>query len=202
MINFFRFDQIIHYLVKLKSLDNKIIVEGIKSQDKDILKKIYLFYFPTIKRLVIDNRGCEQDAKDVFQDGLIIIYRKIMDDKLNLESSFKSYLYSVCRFIWIKQFTTNKENSEKLDNFLEYDEIPDIEEDEYKKHEQYKLYQKHFKRLEKDCQTLMDLFLKKVPLKEIAKRLNIDSNHYIKRKKYKCKEQLVRYIKNDPNYIE
>lgn len=186
----------------MKSLDNKIIVEGIRSQDKDVLEKIYSYYFPTIKRLVIDNKGCEQDAKDVFQEGIIIIYRKIMEDKLILKSSFKSYMYSVCRFIWIKQFTTNKENAGKLDIFLEYEEIPDVEEDEYKKHEQYKLYQKHFKRLKKDCQTLMKLFLEKVSLKEIAKKLKIDSDQYIKRKKYKCKEQLVRYIKSDPNYIE
>ena len=194
--------QTIHRLFKLKSLDNKIIIEGILNQDKDILKKIYLFYFPVIKRLVLDNRGCEQDAKDVFQEGIIIIYRKIKEGDLVLKASFKSYIYSVCRFIWIKQYTRNKENAEKLEIFMEYNDIPEIETDEYLKHEQYKLYQKHFKRLEKDCQLLLQLFLKKVPLKEIAEKLNIKSEQYIKRKKYKCKEQLVRYIKSDPNYIE
>jgi RNA polymerase sigma factor (sigma-70 family) len=186
----------------LKSLDNKKIIEGIRSQDQYILKEIYSIYFPTIKRFVIESRGCEQDAKDVFQEAIIIIYRKIKEDKLILSSSFKSYLYSVCRFIWIKQFTTNKENAEKMEGFLEYDGIPDISTDEYKEHEQYKLYQKHFKRLEKDCQVLLQLFLKKVHLKDIAQKLNITSEQYIKRKKYKCKEQLVRYIKSDPNYIE
>ena len=65
-----------------------------------------------------------------------------------------------------------------------------------------KLFQKHFKRLEKDCQKLLLLFLKKVPLKDIAEELGIGSQQYIKRKKYKCKEQLVRYIKSDPNYKE
>ncbi|MFC2096620.1 hypothetical protein ACFLQ3_02865, partial [Bacteroidota bacterium] len=85
---------------------------------------------------------------------------------------------------------------------LDYEEVPDINTDEYEKNEQYKLYQKHFKRLEKDCQKLLQLFLKKVPLKEIADELGIESQQYIKRKKYKCKEQLVRYIKSDPNFKE
>ena len=194
--------EIIYLFIKLRSIDNKIIVEGIRNQDKQILKSIYFVYFPTIKRFVLDNRGSVQDAKDIFQEGIIIIYRKIKDDKLKLSSSFKSYLYSVCRYIWIKQLSRQKENIENQNIYIEYDNIPDITIDEYKKNEQYKLYQKHFKRLEKDCQKLLLLFLKKVPLKDIAEELGIGSQQYIKRKKYKCKEQLVRYIKSDPNYKE
>ena len=33
-----------------------------------------------------------------------------------------------------------------------------------------------------------------------AKELGYDGSMYIKRKKFKCKEQLVRYIKNDPEF--
>lgn len=186
----------------MRSLDNKIIVEGIRKQDKQILKDIYVVYFPTIKRLILDNSGSEQDAKDVFQEAIIIVFRKAKGGNLILTSSFKSYIYGICRFIWIKQLAKNKEDSEKLGGYLDYEEVPDVTEDEYEKNEQYKLYQKHFKRLEKDCQKLLQLFLKKVPLKEIADELGIESQQYIKRKKYKCKEQLVKYIKSDPNFKE
>lgn len=186
----------------MRSIDNKKIIKGILNQDKFILKEIYQVYFPTIKRFVLDNSGSEQDAKDVFQEGIIIIYRKIKEGNLNLISSFKSYIYSVCRFIWIKQLSKNKEDAEKLESYLEYEDVPDITDDEYEKNKQYKLYQKHFKRLEKDCQKLLQLFFKKVPLKDIADELGIGSQQYIKRKKYKCKEQLVRYIKSDPSFKE
>lgn len=184
----------------MKSIDNKVIIQGIRNQDKKVLRDIYQVYFPVIKRYILDNHGSEQDAKDVFQEGIIIIYRKIKEGNLNLTSSFKSYMYSVCRFIWIKELSKNKENAEKMDTYLEYEGVPDITVDEYRKNEQYKLYQKHFKRLERDCQRLLQMFLDKVPLKEIADNLGIDSHQYIKRKKYKCKEQLVRYIKSDPKY--
>jgi RNA polymerase sigma factor (sigma-70 family) len=186
----------------LSSLDNKIIIEGIRKQDKQILKSIYQTYFSTIKRLVMDNYGSEQDAKDVFQEGIIIIYRKAKEGNLKLTSSFKSYIYSVCRYVWIKQQAINKENTEKLEVYVEYETVPDVTLDEYEKNEQYKLYQKHFKRLEKDCQKLLQLFLKKVPLKDIADVMGIESQQFVKRKKYKCKEQLVRYIKSDPKYKE
>lgn len=185
----------------MRPLDNKTIVEGIRKQDKQILKDLYASYFSTIKRFIIDNNGSEQDAKDVFQEAIIIIYRKAKEGNLTISSSFKSYIYGVCRFIWIKQLAKYKEDSEQRGVYLEYEEIPDIT-DEYKKNEQYKLYQKHFKRLEEGCQKLLQLFLKKVSLKEIAEMLGIESMQFVKRKKYKCKEQLVRYIKSDPNYKE
>lgn len=193
---------LIYPFIQLKSLDNKTIIQGIRNQNKEILKSIYSIYFPTIKRFILDAKGSEQDAKDVFQEGIIIIYRKIKEGNINLTSSFKSYIYSVCRFIWMKQLSQERENAEQLDVYLEYEEIPDIRLDEYEKNEQYKLYQKHFLRLEKECQKLLQLFLKNVPLKEIADELGIGSQQYIKRKKYKCKEQLVRYIKSDPNFKE
>lgn len=187
-------------LNKLNKTGSKKLIEGIRNQDKTVLQSLYANYFPTIKRLVIDNNGTEQDAKDVFQESIIIIYRKIKEGTFELTSSFKSYIYSVCRFIWIKQLSKNKENAEQQNVYLEYEDIAEISPDEYRKNEEYKLYQYHFKRLGKDCQKLLQLYLKKVPLKEIADELGIDSLQYIKRKKYKCKEQLIRYIKSDPNY--
>lgn len=185
----------------MKSLNTKLIIDGIRSQDKIVLKNIYTDYFPTIKRFVIENSGTAQDAKDVFQEGIIIIYRKIKEGNFELSSSFKTYIYSVCQYIWIKQLSRTKENVEKLNNYLEYEGVPEISEDEYRKNEQFKLYQKHFKRLNKDCQKLLQLFLKKVPLKDIAKELGIENEQYIKQRKYKCKEQLIKYIKSDPNYL-
>ena len=168
----------------MRFIDNKAIIEGIRNQDKKILRDIYLVYFPVIKRYILDNSGSEQDAKDVFQEGIIIIYRKIKEGNLNLSASFKSYIYSVCRFIWIKQLSKSKENAEQMDIYLGYEEVPEISVDEYEKNEQYKLYQKHFKRLEKECQKLLQMFLDKIPLKVIADKLGINSEKYIKRKEY------------------
>ncbi|MFP4025798.1 MAG: RNA polymerase sigma factor [Thiohalospira sp.] len=183
----------------MKPLKSEIIINGILNQDKDILKAIYYTYFPTIKRFILDNNGNEQDAKDVFQEALIIIYRKIKDGNFRLKSSFKTYIYAVCQFIWIKELSVNKENNENLTVYLEYENIPEINIDEYKKHKQYQLYQKHFKRLGKECQKTLKLFLEEKPFKEIAKKLGT-SYDYIRTKKTRCKERLLRYIKEDPEY--
>jgi DNA-directed RNA polymerase specialized sigma24 family protein len=66
--------------------------------------------------------------------------------------------------------------------------------------EQFRIYQKHFQLLHKDCQEILQLFLKKVPLKEIAQKMNIKSDKYLKKRKYACKEALIKRIQNDPDY--
>lgn len=179
---------------------NNSLIEGIRKQDQFVLQKIYSDYFPTIKRYIIENSGSEQDAKDIFQDAIIIIYRKTKEETFELTSSFKSYIYAICRFLWLKELSRSKERIEKTNNYVEWDNVADVSVDEYEKNEQYKLYQLHFKRLSEDCQKILQLFLKKISLKDIAEELGIDSMHYMKRKKFKCKEQLVRYIKSDPKF--
>lgn len=178
---------------------NKLI-EGIRNQDKMILQKLYSDYYPSIERFVLANSGSEQDAKDIFQEGIIITYRKIKSGTFELSSSFKTYIYSVCKFVWLKQLSKRKENVDNQNQYLQYEDSGEVTDDEYEKNEQYKLYQTHFKRLSQDCQTILVMFLKKIPMKEIAEKVGIESLQFVKRKKYKCKEQLIKYIKNDPKY--
>jgi RNA polymerase sigma factor (sigma-70 family) len=186
----------------LSTFQRKNLIEGIRNQDKTVLKQLYADYFPTIKRFILDNSGCEQDAKDVFQEGIIITYRKIKNGTFELTSSFKSYIYSVCRFIWMKQLSKKKEDNNNQNIYAEYEVVEDVSVDEYEQNEQYKLYQTHFKRLSTDCQKIMKLFLEKVSLKDIAGIMGIESVQFVKRKKYKCKEQLIRYIKSDPKFTK
>ena len=102
----------------MRSIDNKIIVEGIRKQDKKILKDIYFIYFPDIKKYILDNTGSIQDAKDIFQEAIIIVYRKAKERNLIIPSSFKLYIFAVCRYIWIKQLSKQKENIENQNIYI------------------------------------------------------------------------------------
>lgn len=183
----------------MEPLTTEIIIDGIRNQDKTILKAIYYTYFPSIKKLIEDNSGNEQDAKDIFQETLIIFYRKIKAGNLKIHTSFKAYIFAACRKLWLKELLTRNVEIEQLAIFSAYQNTPDINIDEYTKHKQYQLYQKHFKRLEKGCQETLKMFLNEMSFKEIAKKLGT-SYDYIRIKKTRCKEQLIRYIKEDPEY--
>lgn len=185
--------QLVHYTVEA-------ILEGLKTSDSNVLEYIYKKYFPIVRFFVIKNSGTDEDAKDVFQEAIILIYKKLKDESLDLNCAFKTYLYSVCRILWLRQLEKKKVRNEVVtDNqvFVQLDE--DIEE-LVAEQEQFRIYQKHFQLLHKDCQEILQLFLKKVPLKEIAQKMNIKSDKYLKKRKYACKEALIKRIQNDPDY--
>ncbi len=53
---------------------DEAILEGLRLRSDFIINFIYKEYFPLIRFLVTENGGAEEDAEDIFQDGIIIIY--------------------------------------------------------------------------------------------------------------------------------
>jgi hypothetical protein len=51
-------------------------LKAILEDDPVGLRKLYHDFFPMIRRLVQENNGTENDAKDVFQDALGFIFEK------------------------------------------------------------------------------------------------------------------------------
>ena len=183
----------VHYTVEA-------ILEGLKANDHNVLVYIYRKYFPIVRFFVIKNSGTDEDAKDVFQEAIILIYKRLTEGSLNLTCAFKTYIYSVCRFLWLQQLEKRQIRPDGLsDSQLFVDMDKELEEQAVEQ-ERYKLFQKHFKSLNKECQEILTLFLKKIPLKEIAQRVNIRSDKYLKKRKYECKEMLTKRIQNDPDF--
>jgi RNA polymerase sigma factor (sigma-70 family) len=171
-----------------------------RTSDNNVLEFVYKKYFPIVRFFVIKNSGTDEDAKDVFQESVILIYKRLKDESLDLTCSFKTYLYSVCRIQWLRQLEKKKVRNEVVTDNQVFVHLDEDFEGLAAQQEQYRIYQKHFQLLHKDCQEILQLFLKKVPLKEIALKMNIKSDKYLKKRKYSCKEALVKRIQNDPEY--
>jgi RNA polymerase sigma factor (sigma-70 family) len=187
----------------MKSFSDEQILKGILRHDNLILQYIYKQYYYKINYFIKKNSGNEDDANDIFQEAIIIIYRKLKENDLIFEtSSFQGYLFSVCRFLWLKQLQKRKIEREKLTDTIAYQE--DLYDENLvllvEKNERYGLYQKHFNELSTDCQKLLQLFFEKVPLKEIASIMGYKGEKYAKKRKYKCKELLISRIKQDAEF--
>ncbi len=179
---------------------NDAILDGIKHGKREVIDFVYYECFPTIRFLITANSGNELDAEDIFQDALVIVYQKIHTNGLVLTSSFKTFLYSICRNLWLQKLDRKALRAgflekESLDNLQEILQL-DIEDLEYEK---YQIYQKHFLNLSKDCQKILRLFLNKISLEEIADIMGFKTAKYAKTRKYMCKEKLKNKILNDPN---
>jgi RNA polymerase sigma factor (sigma-70 family) len=177
------------------------IIDGLKKRDSLIIRYVYKEYYPTIKFLITTNSGTETDAEDVFQDALVVLYRKIAKENLILTSSFKTFLYSICRNLWLQRLDRRVFSNEFLDmeDLSELQEFSSSEQAD-EEHEKYRLFQQHFFRLSEDCQKILKLFMSKVSLREIAEIMGFKTEKYAKTRKFMCKEKLKNSIINDPNF--
>ena len=49
------------------------ILDKITKGDEDALKYLYKKYYRMMTKLVVTNNGTEEEAKDIYQDALIVI---------------------------------------------------------------------------------------------------------------------------------
>jgi len=178
------------------------ILKGIYDGDKEVLKYVYDQYFPTIQVLIYRNSGKDEDAEDIFQDTLMIIYQKVKEDDLKLECSFKTFFYSISRNLWLQRLEKNKISGNPytdIENFIDLSDefLYEIFDEE---NEKINLLQKHFLNLSDDCKKVLRLFLKKLTLKEIQEIMGFTTLKYTKTRKFLCKENLKKRIFKDPRY--
>ena len=179
---------------------DEAIVEGLRLRSDYIINFIYKDFFPLIRFFVVENGGIEEDAEDIFQDGIIIIYNKIIQNQLTLTSSFKTYMYSVCRNLWLQKLNKRKAIFDKLTDVEEYIDLPKnvLTEATARETEMHRIIQIHFLSLLEDCQNVLKLFSKNIPLREIAAIMGYKTEKYAKTRKYICKEELKKRIADDP----
>ena len=181
---------------------DEALLNGLKEKRTDCIRQLYREYFPLARSIVEKNSGSYQDAEDVFQDGIILLYQKIRSGPLQLNCSLKTFFYSICRNIWMQRLD-RKWRLLYQDDFvnepLEDYEAPAFEIHE-EKLERTRLYQLHFLSLPADCQKILKMFLSKVSMKEITVTMGFKDVTYAKTRKYLCKNMLRKKILRDPMY--
>ena len=184
----------------MQGLTAEEILKGLTDRDTKVLDYIYENFFHQTKIFINQNSGSEEDAQDIYQDAILIIYQKARNENLTLNCSFSTYLFSVCRLLWLKQLKERKRKKLYIEDSGKFVELDEGITELFEYNEKQKLFQDHFKKLSYNCQKILELFLARISLKEIANILSYKSEGYVKKRKSKCKDKLVDNIKSDPEF--
>ncbi|MGB0839363.1 MAG: RNA polymerase sigma factor [Chitinophagales bacterium] len=177
------------------------LIHGIVKGDAKILEEIYSKYSSAIFKLVKQNNGTKEDARDVIQDGLIIVFKKARNDNLILTSSFLTYFFAVCRHIWWKKLKNKSNQTVTLEQDLRLIDETDIEK-AIQTQERHQFYLSKLAELSPGCQKVLQFYAEGKRMKEIVTLMGFKSEVYARKRKFKCKEQLMNRIKQDPKYKE
>jgi RNA polymerase sigma factor (sigma-70 family) len=173
----------------------------IVTNDKKGLSSIYKNFLPRIKSLITSNGGSNDDALDIFQDAILIIYEKVKEDDFELKSQFYTLLHGICRNLWGNRLQKKSFKEVTIPEDIKYKSDHNIVE-AMLRNEESMIFWSNFKKLGEDCQKLLTLFFEKIKMNQITEEMGYGSLSYTKKRKFQCKEKLVSMIKSDSRYIE
>ncbi len=163
-------------------------------------KAIYTSCFPMIRSMVLKNAGNIDDARDIFQESILVLYQNSEQDKFQLNVATCTYLYSIARNKWLKQLRYDGRMTGLNDSHDVADDKLSLEDD-VKKQKQ-RLLIKHLGNLGDKCQSILKHFFEGMPGEEIAKELQFSTYEYYRVAKNRCTENLKKLIQQDPLFNE
>ena len=164
------------------------IFERICKGDEKALELLYKKYYRMMTKLVITNSGTEEEARDVYQDALIVFWQKATSGNLVLTSKMSTYIYSICQNLWRKELDRKKRlSNEEKDSSVTLDTETT---------EREKIIAKCIDQLDSTCKkVLMYYYFEEMSMQDIADKLGFANTDTAKTKKYKCKKKLDDLVK-------
>jgi RNA polymerase sigma factor (sigma-70 family) len=84
-------------------INEQILLQGLVNNDSKAIESIYKDNYNMIQAFILNNNGSYDDARDIFQEAMITLYEKAKSESFVLTCQIKTYIYSVCRRLWLKR---------------------------------------------------------------------------------------------------
>lgn len=175
-------------VTNVKSFTTEIsLLEGLAKNDRQAIQTIYKQHYNMVQSLIINNSGSADDARDIFQEAMIVLYEKAKSGQFELTSQLKTYIYSVSRRLWLKKLQLRQRFSSEVAGLEETIPV----EEELDLHEQKNIdllmMEKAMLSLGEPCKSLLEsYYIQKKNMAEIASGFGYTNADNAKNQKYKC----------------
>lgn len=173
--------------------DDDVLLRSLASGRSDALDYIYKTIYPTVEKMVFKMNGTTDEAYDIFQDTMTIVYEKARRNELTLTCRFSTYVVAIAKHLWLKQRTGKKRNPisvpfEAVEQFLPLADISD----------QFETMEKNvarlgacFQEIGEPCASLLKAFyLQNKSMQVITTEFGYTNADNAKTQKYKCLNRL------------
>lgn len=167
--------------------EEKLLLKGLAENDKQAIERIYRDNYAMIQAFILNNSGSHDDARDIFQEAMIVLFEKTRTETFELSSQLKTYIYSVCRRLWLKKLNQMNRYSGRLDNMEETIPVDDDMELHEKRDIDFTLMENAMSKIGEPCKSLLDAYyIQKKHMQEIAADFGYTNADNAKTQKYKC----------------
>ncbi len=167
--------------------NEQALLKGLVLNDSKAIDTLYKDNFPMVQAYILQNNGSYDDARDIFQEAIIALYEKAQDDSFVLTCQIKTYLYSICRRLWLKRLQQLGRFANNIDNLEETVPVEEDLEIHEKRNAEFAIMDRALNSLGEPCKGLLEgYYLKKMGMMELADEFGYTNADNAKNQKYKC----------------
>ena len=171
----------------MKADNETLLLKGLAKNDRKAIETIYRENYNMVQAFVLKNSGNIEDAKDIFQESMIVLFERVQSDAFSLNCQIKTYLYSVSRRLWLKKLLHQNRFSTTDEPDGEVVRVEDEVEDHEKQNAEYLMMERAMGNLGEPCKSLLEAFyMQKRSMQEIASNFGYTNAENAKNQKYKC----------------
>lgn len=174
-------------------LEEALIAE-LRKKNEAALKQLYQENYVMILKLVVNNSGTEQEAKDVYQEAIIHFYERLSQQDFELTCKIKTYLYAVCRKLWLQRLA-------QRNKFLRIEEgervayVDDAVNEMEAKEANFEVMNQSLDKLGEPCRSILeDYYLNGMTMDNITEKFGYTNADNAKNQKYKCLQRLKKFF--------
>lgn len=172
-------------------------LKAIRENDEVVMKAFYQENYPKVETYVLNNSGSIDEAKDVYQEAFIAVWRNIQLDRFkeHAGTSLEGYLYQVAKHKWLDHLRMARRRqvvplAVETNGF----KMPELSENEQ---ELLTLIKTKMKLLGEMCREVLDRFYyQKQSMRTISEGMNW-TEATAKNNKYRCLQRLRELLKSN-----
>lgn len=153
--------------------------------------------------LICSNSGTEQEAKDIYQEAVIAFYERAQQPDFELTCKIKTYLYAVCRRLWLKRLAEKKRFSTSIPEAETFEGVETAVQEAEEAELNFKRMGNSLQALGEPCRSiLMDFYIHDFSMEIISEKFGYTSADNAKNQKYKCLQRLKKLFFGDQHKVK
>jgi RNA polymerase sigma factor (sigma-70 family) len=163
------------------------LLKGLAENDSKAIETIYKDNFNMVQNYILNNNGTYDEARDIFQEAMIALYEKAQTDSFVLTCRINTYVYSICRRLWLKRLQQLGRYSNQVDGLEETVQVEEDLEIHEKRNTDFIIMERALNSLGEPCRSLIEgFYLKKLDMQALSKEFGYTNADNAKTQKYKC----------------
>ncbi len=165
----------------------KTLLEGLAKEDKAYIEQIYRDNYSMIQSFILNNNGTTDDAADIFQETMIVLFEKSKSPDFELNCQLKTYIYSVSRRLWLKRLQQLQRFSRQADEVADIVPVDEDLELHEKRQQDFSIMETAMGKIGEPCKSLLEAYyIQKKQMQQIADEFGYTNADNAKTQKYKC----------------